>query len=140
MDWRIKVLRGKWSKEKMKKVTEIISELIDRYGPGVLAIKKLHASRRSQNLAQLVIKIKEFSRRKGLKVYQYFIKEIEKFFIEREKLNKRNLIDVIVKLYPMLHHDLKKEQTHKNPYYFRMFEAVALGAACFRKAHEAMVA
>jgi len=131
LDWRIKVLKGKWSKEKMKKAIEIISNFIERYEPNVLAIKKLHASRRTENLLRLVNKIKDFGRRKGLKVCQYSIKEIEKSLIEAGKLKKRNLFEALVKRYPALQNDLTKEQSHKNPYYFRMFEAVALGVMFF---------
>jgi len=130
MDWRIKVLKGRWSKEKMANALGIVSEFIDRYEPIILVIKKLHPSRRSQNLARLVARIKEFSRRKGLKVCQYSIKEIERFFIEGGKLNKRNLIEAIVRLYPILHYDLTKEKSHKNAYYIRAFEAVALASIC----------
>ena len=68
--------------------------------------------------------IKSFARRKGLKVYQHSIKEIEKSFIEGRKLNKRNLIEEMVRRYPHLHQDLKKEKSHRNPYCFRAFEAV----------------
>jgi len=132
-DWRVKVLKGKWSKEKMKKAVEIISEFIDRYEPNVLAIKKLHPSRRSQNLAQLVDRIKEFSRRKGLKVFQYSIKDVEEFFIEEDKLNKKNLAEAIVLENPALFHELQKEKAHKNSYYIRVFEAVALGSRCFHQ-------
>ena len=127
MDWRIKVFEGKWSKEKMKKAIEIISDFIERYEPGVLAIKRLHPSRRSRSLVLLVTRIKEFSKRKGLKVYQYSIKELEDYFIQGEKLNKKNLAEVIVSENPVLFHELAKEKTHKNPYRIRMFEAVALG-------------
>lgn len=130
MDWRIKVLKGKWSREKMKRTVGIISEFIERYEPSVLAIKKLHPSRRSQNLTRLVARIKQFSIRKSLKVCQYSIKEIERFFIEGRRLNKQNLIEAIVKLYPEVHHDLKKERSHKNMYYIRAFEAVALVSVC----------
>jgi len=136
MDWGIKVLKGRWSKEKTKKALCIISDFIERYEPDILAIKKLHPSRRSRNLAQLVAKIKEFSRRKGLKVYQYSIKEIESFFIEERKLNKRNLIEVIANLYPMLHHEMTKERSHKNFYYIRAFEAIALASACAQRLGE----
>ena len=128
LDWRIKALEGKWSEEKIKKVTEILSELFDKYEPNALAIKKLHPSRRSENLLRLANKIKEFVRRRRIRVYQYSIKEIENCFIENEKLNKRNLIEAMVKLYPMLHNELRKEQSHKNLYYFRVFEAVALAS------------
>jgi len=133
MDWRVKVLKGKWSKEKMKRAVEIISEFIDRYEPGVLAIKKLHPSRRSKNLNRLVARIKEFSRRKGLKVYQYSIKDLEGFFIQEGKLNKKNLAELIASEYPVLFYELKREKTNKNHYYFRMFEAVALASLCFHQ-------
>ena len=133
LDWRIKVLEGKWSKDKMKKAISVIQEIIERYEPSYLAIKKLHPSRRSVNLLRLVNKIKEISKRKKLKVYLYSIKEIEKFFIEDGKLNKRNLIEAMAKLYPILHHDLNKEKNHRNPYYFRLFEAVALTSACSQR-------
>jgi Holliday junction resolvasome RuvABC endonuclease subunit len=131
VDWRIKALKGEWSKEKMKRATEIISDFIERYEPGVLAIKKLHPSRRSSNLARLVAKIKEFSKRKGLKVFQYSIKDLEDFFIQEEKLNKKNLAEAIVSENPALFHELQEEKSHKNPYYIRVFEAVALASACF---------
>jgi Holliday junction resolvasome RuvABC endonuclease subunit len=130
MDWRIKILKGEWSKEKMKRATEIISDFVERYEPGVLAIKKLHPSRRSQNLARLVTRIKEISKRKGIKVYQYSIKDLEEFFIQDDKLNKKNLAEAIVSENPALFHELKKEKSHKNPYHIRAIEAVALASIC----------
>lgn len=134
MDWRIKVLKGKWSKDKMRKAIGVIKEIIERYEPNVLAIKKLHPSRRSLNLARLVAKIKEFSKRKGLKVYQYSIKDLEDFFSEEEKIkNKKRLAEMTVSEYPHLFHEFKREKSHKNPYYFRMFEAVALASVCFHQ-------
>jgi len=133
MDWRMKVLKGKWSKEKMKRAVDVISEFIDRYEPGVLAIKKLHPSRRSRNLAQLAARIKEFSRRKGLRVFQYSIKDVEEFFIREDKLNKKNLAEAIVLENPALFHELQKEKSHKNAYHVRVFEAVALGSVCFHQ-------
>jgi Holliday junction resolvasome RuvABC endonuclease subunit len=133
MDWRIKILKGKWSEEKMQKALGIVSDFMERHQPNILAIKKLHTSRRSENLLRLANKIKEFSKRKKIKVYQYSIKEVENLFIEDEKLNKRNLIEVMAKRYPILYHDLNREKSHKNPYYFRVFEAVAMASACSQK-------
>jgi hypothetical protein len=63
-----------------------------------------------------------------LRVYQYSIKEIEKRFSDGEKLNKRNLIEAMVKLYPAIRLDLDKEKSHRNQYYFRVFEALAVAA------------
>jgi Holliday junction resolvasome RuvABC endonuclease subunit len=133
MDWRIKVLEGKWSNEKIKKATEILTDIVNQYEPSALAIKKLYPSRMTENLLRLVNKIKEYSKRNKLKLYQYSIKEIERLFIKDVKLNKRNLIEAMVKLYPVLHHDLESERSHRNAYYFRSFEAVALASACAQR-------
>jgi hypothetical protein len=59
----------------------------------------------------------------------YSIKEIESFFIEEGKLNKRNLVEAAAELYPMLHYDLTKERKQRNANLTRAFEAVALASA-----------
>jgi len=133
LDWRIKTLGGPWSEEKIRKTVEIVSDLIEQYKPNVLVIKKLHPSRRTENLLRLTDKIKSIARCKDLKVYKYSIKYIEDHFIRDNKLNRRNLIKEIVKLYPILYHDLENEQRHRNQYYSRTFEAVALAAAHSQK-------
>jgi Holliday junction resolvasome RuvABC endonuclease subunit len=134
MDWRIKTLPGKWSVGKIEKAKEILADLIDFHDPSVLVIKKLHAARRTQNLERLVKTIKDHAKRKGLGVCQYSIKEIEKRFVEAGKLNKRNLIEAMARQYPPLGYDLAIERRSKNPYYFRLFEAVALGSMFFNYA------
>jgi len=126
-DWRIKIFRGKWSKEKKERIKMIILSFIERYEPNIMAIKKLHPSRSSANLKYLVSRIKEFSKRKGIKIYQYSIKDLENFFSEEESIkNKKRLAEIIASEYSVLFHELKKEKSNKNPYYIRMFEAVAL--------------
>jgi Holliday junction resolvasome RuvABC endonuclease subunit len=131
--WGIKVLKGKWSKEKIEKIKQILSDLINRYETNVLAIKKLHRSRSSANLNQLVRKIKEFSKRRGLKVYQYSLKDVKDFFSLGTKINKRQMAELVVSQYSFLTHPFEKEKRNKNPYFIRMFEAVALGIICFNQ-------
>jgi len=132
-DWRIKLLKGKCSKKKIDKAIEVISEYIELHDLNIIALKKLHPSRSSKNLGLLVSKIKALAARKKIKVYQYSIKELEGFFLNEEKHNKKSLAEKIVSDYPFLVNELEKEKAHKNPYHVRMFEAVALGAACFQK-------
>jgi len=130
-DWRIKVFEGKWTKVKMEKIKEAILGFIKRYEPDVMAIKKLHPSRSSLNLKKLVAKVKEISRRKGLKICQYSIKDLESFFNPEEKINKKSLAEVLTSEYSVLSHEFNKEKINKNAYHIRMFEAVALAAVCF---------
>jgi len=131
--WGIKVLKGKWSKEKIERAKEIISDFIAQYGLNVLAIKKLHPSRSSKNLNRLVTRIKEFSKRKGLRIYEYSMKDLEKFFSPEEKINKRKMAELVASEYPFLFQVLEKERRNKNPYAIRMFEAIALGIRCFHQ-------
>jgi len=134
-DWRIKLLNGKFSKKKIDKAIEVISEYIELHDINTIALKKLHPARSSKNLRALVSRINSLARRKKIKVSQYSIKELEKSLLEEEKHNKKNLAEKLVSDYPCLVHELEKEKARKNrnPYHLRMFEAVALGAACFHK-------
>jgi len=132
-DWRVKVAGGKFSKEKVKKIKSIILNLINKYEPDVLSIKKLNPCRSSSNLKRLSSKIKNLARKKGLRVYQYSIGDLKAFFSPKNKINKKNIADIVTRDYPALCHELGKEKTNKNSYYIRMFEAVALGLVCYRK-------
>ncbi len=131
--WGIKILRGKWSGQKFEKAKEIILDLKDDYEANTLAIKRLHRSRSSANLSQLVTKIKEFSKRKGLKVYQYSLKDLKDFFSLGTKINKKGIAGLVVSQYPFLTHAFDKEKRNRNPYFARMFEAIALGIVCFNQ-------
>lgn len=133
VDWRIKSLEGKWSKKKIGKTIEAISERIECFNLNTLAIKKLHSSRASKNLKTLVSKIKILARSRKIKVYEYSIKDLERFFLSEKRSNKKTLAQKMAADYPFLTFDLHRMQARKNLYYLRMFEAVALGAACFHK-------
>ena len=133
LDWRVKNIEGKWSKEKMEKAMKVVSSFIEQYQPDVLSIKKLHPSRTSPNLNRLVGRIKELSKRKRLKVYRYSINDLEEFFYPEGRINKRELAEIIASEYPVLSHELNREKAHRNPYHIRMFEAVALGSTCLHQ-------
>lgn len=132
-DWRIKVLKGKWSKEKFERAEAIITALIEHHKPDALAIKKLHPARSSLNLTYLVERIKDLAHLKGLPAHQYTIQEIKDFFSPGDKINKKGLAGTIAARLPDLFQDYQDEQRRKNPYLTRMFEAVAIGIVCFHE-------
>ena len=129
-DWGVKNIEGRWSKDKLKKATSAISDMIGQNESNVLSIKKLNLSRSSANLRGLVNKIKEVSRRKGMKIREYGIDDMKAFFYSG-RINKKQLAEMITSEYPVLSYELEKEKAIINPYYVRMFEAVALGSICF---------
>jgi len=134
-DWQVKNLGGRWSKDKMAKIVSILSSLIDSYKANAMAMKRLNPSRSSPNLNQLIIGIENLSRMKKLRICQYSIDEIKRHFQPQSEqgINKRELGDIMALRYQILSHELGKEQANLNPYYIRMFEAVALGSMCFHK-------
>lgn len=129
--WKIRVTKGRWSKDKKKRIKGIIHEYIDHYDLNTLAIKKLHPSRSSANLDTLVAEIKDYCRRKGLGIYSYSIEELEANFSNEGRINRIGLAEIIAQTYPVLFHEIEKERINKNPYYHRLFEAVALGSLCY---------
>jgi Holliday junction resolvasome RuvABC endonuclease subunit len=128
-DWRLRVFLGKWSKEKFEKIKKNIRSLFEKYEPDYVALKKLHPSRRSENLKVLVNWIKTQTMRKGMKISEYSIKDLERFFIKDKKFNKKNLIDQMLKEYPDLHLEYLKKQ--KSNYTDRIIESSALASRCF---------
>jgi Holliday junction resolvasome RuvABC endonuclease subunit len=128
-DWGVKNIEGRWSKDKLKKAMTIISDMIGQNEPNIISIKQLHPSRSSSSLNQMVSKIKELSKRKRLKVCQYSIDDLKAFF-HSERINKRQLAEMVTSDYPVLYYEFEKEKAIINPYYVRMFEAVALGSIC----------
>ncbi len=136
IDWRIKALDGKWSAKKIDKVIKTIQEYIELYDLNILALKKLHPAKASKNLRKLIDRIKSLAAKKRIKVHQYSIKEIENILLTEDRYNKKSLAQKMAGDYPFLVHELQSEQMHKNPYRMKMFEAVALGAACFQKIYK----
>lgn len=131
-DWQVKNMQGGYPKDKVK-FTMTLSSLIDSHEADVIAIKRPHLSRSSPNLNRLVMGIKDLSRRKGLRVYEYSMDEIKKHLNPDARINKREIAEIMASEYPLLQHELSKEQTNVNPYYIRMFEAVSLGSLCLHR-------
>lgn len=131
-DWGIKAVKGKWTPEKSKKIGRILTSLLDQCHPDAVAIKKLHPARTSANLHGLVNRFKDICRERGIPVYEYSIKYLEKNILT-ERMNKKKLVDSLSEHYPILFYEAEIERSNKNSYYTRMFEAVALGHVCFNQ-------
>ena len=92
-DWRVKAFKGKWSKEKMDKVLEIISDFVFVYDVDAIALKKLHLSRSSKELIKFTAMIEEFAYKRSLELHLYSIKDLEKYFSPIKRINKKQLAE-----------------------------------------------
>jgi RNase H-fold protein (predicted Holliday junction resolvase) len=114
--WGIKVLKGKWSKEKMECVKKTLKNLIDQHGITTLVIKKVDSSRTSKNLNALVDSIEQCAKRKKLKICPYTLGELKKFLALGTRINKMEIAELVVARYLFLSYQLEKERKHKHPY------------------------
>jgi len=99
-EWFTKIFKGKWSKVKMKTILTVITDLATRYGADVLAMKQLHRARSSRNLDSLTSGIKLELKRRGLDVYEYSIKDVERLFLTSRKTNKKNMAEQVGPVIP----------------------------------------
>jgi len=132
-EWRLKSIPGTDRKAKMEKVSMILSYFLERYAPDILAIKKLHPSRSSPNIRTMASRIEAACRKNRMRVCFYSVKELESVISPGCRINKKELSELLASEYPALARELEREKRSRNPYYLRLFEAVALGHICFRK-------
>jgi hypothetical protein len=131
--WGVKVLKGKWSREKMRNIEGILLDLIAQHDITVLTLKKPHSSRSSRNLNCLVAAVERLARKKRLKVRFYSLSDLKDFLALGMKINKIDLAGMAVARYQFLIHQLEKEKKNKHPYFTRMFEAIAAGILAFNR-------
>jgi len=131
--WGIRVLKGKWSQEKIRNVEIALQKLIDQYKVNLLVLKKLHASRSSKNLNCLVKSIANLAKKKRIKLCLYSLSDIKKLLAAGMKTNKMAIAEIVTNRYPFLIHEFERERKHKHPYFVRMFEAIAAGILAFNR-------
>src|SRR5260221_8071341 len=136
LDWGVRVNTAKTACGNVRVAGHIIKGAMQRFHPDALAVKRLHSSRSSPSLDRLTDSIAKLSRLRKVKVRQYSITELKTALCPDTKGNKRRLAAEVAALFPILIPEFQKEIANRNPYYLRMFEAVALGIVCYRQSEE----
>lgn len=139
-DWFIKVFINKSIDEKIKLITSFITQLIEKHEISILAIKIIHPSRSSPNLSKIISAIRVIGKKSHVTISEFTITEMKQLLGKELQIdsmkNKKILMEEVVTLYPFLFGEADKEKMHKNKYYTRMFEAVALGVVCYGTLNE----
>lgn len=135
-DWKVKTMKGRWSRAKLRHAVGMIQRIIDHYQPTAIALKRLNPCRSSRILQTLTANIHKITRTRHIKTFQFSIFELRRHHSGKQTVrNKKQLAEILASHYPDLYFELEKEKRNRNPYYMRMFEAVALAAILNDKSH-----
>lgn len=125
-DWTLKVIPK-------RRIPELLHGYLNTHRVNVLALKKLHPSRTSKTLRDLVSKMKTMAQKNGLGIHEYSIDEVKMHFCPRGHANKMRIMEEVAARYSFLLPEMQHEQKVKTAYSLRMFEAVAIGIVCFNE-------
>lgn len=124
IDWKVKTFTGRWSKEKLNSILEIISQLHDYRRVTVFAMKSVDPLRASPQLIALSTHLILQARKRKVKVMEFSLDDLKQHYgIYRGR--KDEIMNCIAEQYPELRKEYLKERNNLRPYYLKMFEAVA---------------
>lgn len=131
-DWRVRSFNGKWSKAKESKIVGFLKECLDCWQPDIVACKEIHPSRSSEELNHLADVLAGLLKERGIRPKNYSIDFLKSHLLTDGPGTKKAFGEEMMRRWPVLAHELRKERASRNPYYQRMFEAVALGSMCLK--------
>ncbi len=121
--YKVKTFKGEWSKKKQNEILKLFDKLYDHYDVKCLAVKIVSPLHSSEHVDELTFCLIARAMDRGLKVIKYPLYEIKKSL----GLNKKqNLGEYIAGKYIELRNEYEQEQNSFNPYYNKMFEAIAI--------------
>jgi len=131
-DWRVRSFNGKWSKAKERKIVGVLKEYLNHWQPEIVVSKEVDHSRSSEQLDRLADSLAVILKEHGIRSKSFSIGLIKSHMLGEEPISKKALGEELIRRWPALGHDLRKERASRNSYYQRMFEAVALGSMCLK--------
>lgn len=129
-DWRVRSFNGKWSKAKERKIVDFLKEYLDRWQPKLVVCKEIDPCRSSPELDGLAASLMALLKARGIRAKSYPVRSLVEGLAGRKRKSKKILGEAVARRFPALIANLEKERRSLNPYYQRMFEAVALGSVC----------
>lgn len=129
-DWCVKTFNGKWSKAKEKKILRVLADYLDVFQPDCVVLKEHDPARSSPALNRLAGAMAAFMEEMGVPIRKYSIGALKEMLPGDTRKSRKTLAEAVARRWPAIGRELQKERSNRNPYYQRMFEAVALGSIC----------
>jgi|GEM_PF-5341969 len=132
-DWGLKTCKGKWSTKKLKKIHQVISEVITVNDITEVAVKVPDTIPTSKGFTQLMGSLNILFQ--DLVVTSRFLTlaDLKQHYCDSGNVNKEVLSEAISRKYPELSIAYLHTSRERTGYYMKVFEAVA--AASFIETH-----
>lgn len=125
VEWQVKSFKGSWSKEKLKLILEAIENLCAHFQVTDVALKVISPLHSSKNLLVLTDRISELVRKNKVRLYKFTVQDLKQKVGDLGNNSMNDLMESITHKYPVLKREYLKELNNLNPYYLKMFEAIA---------------
>jgi hypothetical protein len=131
-DWRERAFHGPWSEMKLTKISAVVKSLLDFYRPRAVAFKPVHRSRSSPALEQVTSELMKLATENTQTPYVYTSGQLIATLLHKQRADRKDLINLLVRLYPTLLPLATRETILNRPYHWRLFDALGCALACSR--------
>lgn len=125
VEWQVKTFKGRWSQEKLTLILGMIQSLSEFFNVNTIALKSVSPLRSSPHLLKLTNQIIALSEKIQVSLVQLSIHDLKWKAGSHGKNSIGELMEFMTEQYPVLKRAYLKERNNLNPYYLKMFEAIA---------------
>lgn len=129
----MKLFTGSWSTGKLKRIVFILERIIEENRINCIAVKINPDLHSSESIDLIHGAIKMVANQKHILFYEYSIEELKMGCGKDTPKNKGEMIQMVVEIYPHLAVEYQRQIRIRNPYYVKLFEAVACGICANRE-------
>ena len=129
-DRRVKNFMEGWSQHKLNAIENAIEDLIIKYDVTAIALKSIPASKNTEGNTKVIHAIKKLADQHNIKMYFYTIEELQRYYSREKKVTKEILMDGVLDQFPEMIFEHARELQRDNPYYVKVFEAIAAATLC----------
>jgi len=133
VEWQVKTFKGPWSKDKLSFIIGSIQDLCDHFRVSDMALKVVSPLRSSKNLLLLNKGIIEIAEKSKIPLSRFNGEDLKLKEGLQEKHSMNDLMEFVMEKYPVLNREYIRERNNLNPYYLKMFEAIAAALIVDRK-------
>ncbi len=129
-DRRVKNFMEGWSQHKLNAIERVMEILILKYDVTAIALKSIPVSKNTEGNTRVIHAIKKLADQHTFKMYFYTLEELQRYYSREKKVTKEMLMDGVLDQFPEMIFEHTRELQRGNPYYIKVFEAIAAATLC----------